>query len=94
MQIARPVLDVQPRAIAGWSLERPVIGNGHAGCGRGALEKGRCGTSPASYLIGLDVEFGPFFLKFSSYFPYGAKLYLLTELGRGSARLRRYGRLA
>src|SRR5450755_1311129 len=23
---------------------------------------------------GLDVDFGPFFLKFSSYFPYGAKL--------------------
>ena len=26
------------------------------------------------YLYGLDVEFGPFFVKFSSYFPYGAKL--------------------
>jgi hypothetical protein len=26
------------------------------------------------YAYGLDVEFGPFFLKFSSYFPYGAKL--------------------
>jgi len=26
------------------------------------------------YMYGLDVEFGPFFLKFSSYFPYGAKL--------------------
>jgi hypothetical protein len=26
------------------------------------------------YCYGLDVEFGPFFLKFSSYFPYGAKL--------------------
>jgi len=26
------------------------------------------------YLYGLDVDFGPFFLKFSSYFPYGAKL--------------------
>jgi hypothetical protein len=39
------------------------------------------------YAYGLDVEFGPFFLKFSSYFPYGAKLYLLTELGRGSAGL-------
>jgi uncharacterized membrane-anchored protein len=51
MQIAKPVLDVQLRAFAGWSLERPVIGNGHAGCGRGALEKGRYGTSPASYLI-------------------------------------------
>ena len=26
------------------------------------------------YMYGLDVEFGPFFIKFSSYFPYGAKL--------------------
>lgn len=26
------------------------------------------------YCYGLDAEFGPFFLKFSSYFPYGAKL--------------------
>lgn len=26
------------------------------------------------YCYGLDVEFGPFFVKFSSYFPYGAKL--------------------
>ena len=26
------------------------------------------------YLYGLDVDFGPFFLKFSSYFPYSAKL--------------------
>jgi hypothetical protein len=26
------------------------------------------------YLYGVDVEFGPFFIKFSSYFPYGAKL--------------------
>jgi len=26
------------------------------------------------YMYGLDVDFGPFFLKFSSYFPYGAKL--------------------
>jgi hypothetical protein len=26
------------------------------------------------YLYGLDLDFGPFFVKFSSYFPYGAKL--------------------
>jgi len=26
------------------------------------------------YAYGLDVDFGPFFLKFSSYFPYGARL--------------------
>ena len=26
------------------------------------------------YAYGLDLDFGPFFLKFSSYFPYGAKL--------------------
>src|SRR5947209_3933066 len=26
------------------------------------------------YFYGIDADFGPFFLKFSSYFPYGAKL--------------------
>ena len=26
------------------------------------------------YCYGLDLDFGPFFVKFSSYFPYGAKL--------------------
>ena len=31
MQNAATVLDAQPRAIAEWSLESPVIGNGHAG---------------------------------------------------------------
>ena len=41
---------------------------------RGTGKGPRKGTSPASYLTGLDVDFGPFFLKFSSYFPYGAKL--------------------
>ena len=42
MQIAEPVLDVQPRAIAGWSLERPVIGNGHAARARpGRLVRGQ-----------------------------------------------------
>jgi hypothetical protein len=76
MQIAEPVLDVQPRAIAGWSLERPVIGNGHAGCGRGALEKGRCGTSPASYLIIRDPDWGPAFLKTTAYAPFSVWLYL------------------
>ena len=39
MQIAVTVLDAQPRAIAEWSLESPVIGNGHAGFGRRASEK-------------------------------------------------------
>ncbi len=77
MQNAATVLDAQPRAIAEWSLESPVIGNGHAGFGRGAPEKGLArGTSPVSYLTGQDVDFGPFFIKFSSYFPYGARLCL------------------
>jgi len=40
MQIAEPVFDVQPRVIVGWSLESPVIGNGHAGFGRGDVGKG------------------------------------------------------
>src|SRR6266480_833626 len=37
------------------------------------------------YFYCVAADFGPFFLKFSSYFPYNAKLYLLTELRRGSA---------
>ncbi len=39
MHNAATVLDAQPRAIAEWSLESPVIGNGHAGFGRRASEK-------------------------------------------------------
>ena len=32
------------------------------------------------YFYCLDADFGPFFIKFGSYFPYNAKLCLLTEL--------------
>jgi len=32
------------------------------------------------YFYCLDADFGPFFLKFGTYFPYTAKLYPLTEL--------------
>lgn len=32
------------------------------------------------YFSCVDADFGPFFLKFSTYFPYTAKLCLLTEL--------------
>ncbi len=39
------------------------------------------------YVYAVDADFGPFFLKFSSYFPYNAKLCLLTELGRGSPQV-------
>jgi hypothetical protein len=35
------------------------------------------------YFYCVDADFGPFFLKFSSYFPYTAKLCLLTELPGG-----------
>ncbi len=28
------------------------------------------------YFYGLDVDFGPFFFKFSSYFPYTVKIFL------------------
>jgi len=37
------------------------------------------------YVYCVDEDFGPFFLKFCSYFPFNAKLYLLTELRRGPA---------
>ena len=38
------------------------------------------------YFYCVDADFGPFFLKFSTYFPYTAKLCLLTELGGKSPR--------
>jgi len=39
------------------------------------------------YVYAVDADFGPFFLKFCSYFPYNAKLCLLTELpGEGPRR--------
>jgi hypothetical protein len=41
------------------------------------------------YFYCVDEDFGPFFLKFSSYFPYTGKLYLLTELPEGSLQLSR-----
>jgi hypothetical protein len=51
MQIAAAVFDAQSRLVAARSLESPVIGNGHAGFGRGAPEKGLArGTSPVSHL--------------------------------------------
>jgi hypothetical protein len=53
-----------------------VIGNGHAGFGRGALEKDPRGTSPASYLAILDPEWGKSFIKFCSYAPYSTWIYL------------------
>ena len=37
------------------------------------------------YCYCVDEDFGAFFLRFCSYFPFNAKLYLLTELRRGSA---------
>src|SRR6478672_7104614 len=36
------------------------------------------------YFYCVDSDFGPFFIKFSSYFPYTAKLCLLIELPSGS----------
>jgi hypothetical protein len=39
------------------------------------------------YFYCFDADFGPFFIKFCWYFPYNAKLYLLTELQDGSSQL-------
>ena len=36
------------------------------------------------YVYAVDADFGPFFLKFCSYFPYNARLCLLTEPRAGS----------
>lgn len=41
----------------GQSLESPVLGNGHAGFGRGSGET-QCGCAPCSYLTGLFRGFG------------------------------------
>src|SRR2546430_4280895 len=40
------------------------------------------GVASQFYCYCVDDGFGPFFLKFCSYFPFNAKLYLLTELRR------------
>ena len=40
------------------------------------------------YCYCVDEDFGPFFLKFCSYFPFNAKLYPLTELRRESYQFR------
>lgn len=51
-------------------------GNPHAGFGRGTLEKDRKAPRQRPTSPCLDADFGPFFLKFCSYFPYNAKLCL------------------
>ena len=49
------------------------------------------------YIYAVDRDFGPFFLKFCSYFPYNAKLclngheYLKRQLEQGGHRLRGAG---
>ena len=53
-----------------------MIGNDHAGCGRGALEKDPQGTSPASYLTLFDSEWGPSFVKTNAYAPFPVWIYL------------------
>ena len=55
-----------------------MLGNGHVRFGPGGRRKRTCpaGTSPAAYRCCVDADFGPFFLKFCSYFPYNAKLCL------------------
>ena len=44
------------------------------------------------YFYCVDDDFGPFFIKFCSYFPYNAKLCLLTELREESSMLGGQGR--
>ena len=48
------------------------------------------------YFYCVDQDFGPFFIKFCSYFPYNAKVCLLTELrgvgARGAATVLSHGR--
>jgi hypothetical protein len=53
-----------------------VIGNGHAGFGRGRWKRTPQGTSPASYLDHLRPRLGPGFIKTNAYAPYPVWVYL------------------
>jgi len=53
-----------------------VIGNGHAGFGRGTPEKGRKAPRPRPTSAILDPAFGLGFIKICSYFPYPLKIWL------------------
>ena len=87
-----------------------MIGNGHAGFGRGALEKGRKAPRPRPTSAILDPAFGLGFIKICSYFPYPLKIWLnghswaqrqastaglrYTQLANGFCHLRRPSPLA
>ena len=86
-----------------------MIGNGHAGFGRGALEKGRKAPRPRPTSAILDPAFGLGFIKICSYFPYPLKMWVnghdwakrqaagqglaFTELANGFANCEDPGRL-
>ena len=57
-----------------------MIGNGHAGFGRGALEKGRKAPRPRPTSAILDPAFGLGFIKICSYFPYPLKMWVNGHL--------------
>ena len=80
MQDAETVLDVLRERANGINHWRAVMrGNPHVRFGPEAAGKG---PAPCRHLAGVlpvlavDEDFGPFFLKFGSYFPYTAKLCL------------------
>ena len=53
-----------------------MIENGHAGFGRGTLEKGRKAPRPRPTSAILDPAFGLGFIKICSYFPYPLKMWV------------------
>ncbi len=53
-----------------------MIGNGHAGFGRGTLEKDRKVPRPRPTSAIVDANFGLGFIKICSYFPYPLKLWV------------------
>ena len=42
------------------------------------------------YIYAVDADFGPFFLKFCSYFPYNAKLYQRQRVGQAASHQSRH----
>jgi hypothetical protein len=53
-----------------------VIGNGHAGCGRGALEKDRQEPRQRPTSTIRDPDWGPAFIKTIAYAPWPVWVYL------------------
>ena len=72
-----------------------MIGNGHAGFGRGTLEKGRKAPRPRPTSAVLDPVMGPMSVRVATYFPFNVTCYcnghsfVAHELTRIGVRFRK-----